>query len=69
MLRKSFLNVTLSDSEDHVTPAESISFVNISISSFHEDSMDSLLYPENITKPDVVVESQANTGLIDKWNQ
>lgn len=61
MFRKSLLNVTLSDPEDHDQSARSISFVNISISSF-DDSADRLLHIENITKSDVIVETQANGG-------
>lgn len=59
MFRKCFLNVTLSDSEDPQL-IESMSFINISISS-HDDSIDNILSHECINQS--VVEGDAGIKI------
>lgn len=69
MFTKSFLNITLSDSEDPGVDQQlsgSVSFINISLSSL-DDSVDNLLNPVNdIIKCGSVIESKIYAGSIYK---
>lgn len=67
MFRKSLLNITLSDHEDskhsNVSTNNTLSFINISLSSLNE-SVDHLINTDDIIRPDVVVESKGRAGCI-----
>lgn len=71
MFRKSILNISLSDSEDPRVDqqlSESVSLINISLSSLDE-SVDKLLNPLNdMIRSGSVIESKIHAGIIKRKN-